>query len=73
MLLKCSYVIELWNQVWQWNTDVGGNDYNLSDSMEIAGDIANNLVFNIIILRTKKPFTIVKLNVNYLFSKLKTM
>ena len=53
MLLKCSYVIELWNQVWQWNTDVGGNDYNLSDSMEIAGDIANNPVFNIKIIGTK--------------------
>ena len=62
MLLKCSYVIELWNQVCQWSTDVGGTDYYLilSDNRKIAGDMEKNQVFNIIIQAAKKTFTIVK-------------
>ena len=54
MFLDCEIVIQLWNEVQEWIQALGMNNYNLSQSKIILGDLENAMSINTIILLTKK-------------------
>ena len=54
MFLQCEISIELWNSVQNWIKELGMENYHLSNSRIILGDLENALSINTIILITKK-------------------
>ena len=54
MFLDCEIVVQLWNEVQEWIHALGMNNYNLSQSRIILGDLENAMSINTIILLTKK-------------------
>ena len=54
MLLECQHSISLWENVSTWIRELGMQDYNLTASRIIIGDLENAIAINSIILHTKK-------------------
>ena len=54
MFLDCEIIVQLWNEVQDWIQALGMNNYNLSQSRIILGDLENAMSINTIILLTKK-------------------
>ena len=54
MLLTCSKVTTLWQEVENWIRSLGMTDYHLTERRKIIGDLKNSCQINIIILNTKK-------------------
>ena len=54
MFLDCEISIDLWNEVQEWIQTLGMDNYNLSQSRIILGDMENAMSINTIILLTKK-------------------
>ena len=54
MFLDCEISIDLWNEVQEWIQTLGMDNYNLSQSRIILGDMENAMSTNTIILLTKK-------------------
>ena len=54
MLLSCPIIKTLWSEVYQWIIEIGFQDYTLTDSRIIIGDLENGPILNSIILLTKK-------------------
>ena len=54
MFLDCEISIDLWNEVQEWIHTLGMDNYNLSQSRIILGDLENAMSINTIILLTKK-------------------
>ena len=54
MLLECQHSMSLWENVSTWIRELGMQDYNLTASRIIIGDLENAIAINSIILHTKK-------------------
>ena len=54
MFLDCEISNHLWNEVQEWIHTLGMDNYNLSQSRIILGDLENAMSINTIILLTKK-------------------
>ena len=54
MLLECQHSMSLWENVSIWIGELGMQDYNLTASRIIIGDLENAIAINSIILHTKK-------------------
>ena len=54
MFLECHYSQELWGNIQTWIRSLGMDNYNLSSSKIILGDLENANAINTIILMTKK-------------------
>ena len=54
MLLECQHSRSLWDNVSLWIRELGMQDYNLTASRIIIGDLENAIAINSIILHTKK-------------------
>ena len=54
MFLECQYSQELWGNIQLWIRSLGMDNYNLSPSKIILGDLENANAINTIILMTKK-------------------
>ena len=54
MLLECQHSRSLWENVSAWIRELGMQDYNLTASRIIIGDLENSIAINSIILHTKK-------------------
>ena len=53
MLLTCSKVTVLWQEVENWIRILGMTDYHLTDRRKMIGDLKDSGQINIIILNTK--------------------
>ena len=54
MFLECEYSQGLWDSIQTWIRSLGMDNYNLSPSKIILGDLENATAINTIILMTKK-------------------
>ena len=54
MFLQCEISLELWSSIEYWIRDLGMENYNLSKSKIVLGDLDNATAMNTIILITKK-------------------
>ena len=66
MFLECEISIDLWDEVQEWIQTLGMDNYNLSQSRIILGDMENAMSINTIILLTKKVIYI-----SYIYNSMK--